>query len=234
LDIALETDKGQESFSIWQRDRIADFEYQTENTPLVLKVDANNDILKIQRMPVQLSSIEYPYSNYIVIYGTGSESEANKEAAERFCQDYFGLPPEVIKPDAEITDNDLKTECVVLFGRPATNTIAKRFENVFPIKFERDSFSYKGTSYADNSKGLALAIEHPLQTNGILILYAGLSPQAMLQFGDLYLYNASNSFIIYDSDKQLCSGDWGGDADLVWNFKKIKQLKNQHLGSFDW
>lgn len=220
LEFSLETEKGQESFSIWQRNRITDFEYQTENTPLVLKVDPNNDILKIQRMPAMLSRIEYPFSNYVVIYGTVSEAEANKEAAERFCQDYFGLPPEVIKPDTVITDNDLNAECVALFGRPATNKIAKRFENMFPIKFKPDSFSYEGINYTNRSQGLAQAIEHPFQDNGILIIYAGLSPQAMLQSLDLHLYGAPKSFVIYDGDRQLCSGDWEGDADLVWNFKE--------------
>jgi hypothetical protein len=216
VEFSLETDKGQESFSIWQRDKITDFEYQTENTPLTLKVDVNNDILKIQRMPAQLSNIGYWYSSYIVIYGTESEAEANKTAAERFNRDYLG---EVIKPDTAITDNDLNAECVVLFGRPATNKITKRFENLFPIKFERDNFSYNGKNYAKSSQGLVQVIEHPLQRKGYFILYAGLSPEATLQFGDLDLYGASNSFVIYDGDKPLCSGDWEVDGDLVWIFE---------------
>jgi transglutaminase-like putative cysteine protease len=219
LEFSLKTEEGRESFSIWQRDRITDFEYQTENRPLVLKVDPNNDILKIQRMPARLSRIEYPFSNYAVIYGTVSEAEANKTAAERFCRDYFGLSPEVIKPDTEITNDDLNAECIVLFGRPATNKIAKRLENVFPIRFKPDSFTYKGISYTNRSQGLAQVIEHPFQANGILILYAGLSPQAMLQFGDLYIYGAPNSFVIYDGDKQLCSGNWKVGADLEWIFE---------------
>jgi transglutaminase-like putative cysteine protease len=220
VEFSLETDKGLESFSIWQRDRIADFEYQTENTPLVLKVDANNDILKIQRTPAKLWHIESPYSSYAIIYGTVSEAEANKAAAEKLNRDFLGLPPEVIKPDTAITDDDLNAECVMLFGRPATNTIAKRFENVFPIKFKPDSFSYEGINYTNRSQGLAQVIEHPFQANGILVLYAGLSPQAMFQFADRDLYDAPNSFVIYDGDKKLCSGDWEGDADLIWNFKK--------------
>jgi|GEM_PF-1891229 len=220
VEFSLETDKGQESFSIWQRDKITDFEYQTENTPLTLKVDANNDILKIQRMPAQLSNIEYPHSSYIVIYGTVSEAEANKTAAERFNHDYLGLPSEVIKPDTAITEDDLKAECVVLFGRPATNKITKRFEDIFPIKFERDNFSYNGKNYAKPSQGLWQVIEHPLQSKGYFILYAGLSPEATLQFGDLYFNGASNSFVIYDGDKPLLSGDWEADGDLVWIFEK--------------
>jgi hypothetical protein len=43
----------------------------------------------------------------------------------------------------------------------------------------------------------------------------------MLQFGDLYLYDAPSSFVIYDADKQINSGDWADtDTDLVWEFEK--------------
>jgi len=219
VEFCLETEKDQEFFTIWQRDRITNFEYQTENKPLTLKVDTNNDILKIQRMPLQLSRIWDSYPNITLIYGTVSEAEANKTAAERFNHEYLGLSSEVIKPDNAITDNDLNTECVVLFGRPVTNKITKRFENIFPIKFSGDNFFRNGTNYTKTSQGLAQVIEHPLKPKGFFILFAGLSPKAMLQLGDLY-GDASNSFVIYDGNKQLSSGDWEVDADLVWIFEK--------------
>jgi hypothetical protein len=171
-------------------------------------------------MPLQLSCLWDSYPNITLIYGTVAESEANKTAAERFNNEYLGLSSEIIKPDTSITDDDLNTASVILFGRPVTNEISKRFENIFPIKFNRDNFSYNGINYAQTSQGLAQIIEHPFQPKGQFILYTGLSATAMLQFGDLYLYDASNSFVIYDGEKQINSGDWEGDADLLWKFEK--------------
>jgi transglutaminase-like putative cysteine protease len=220
VEFSLETEKGRELFTTWQRERITDFEFQTINKPSVLKADPNYDILKIQKMPLRLSLIWDSYPGIILIYGTVSESEANKAAAERFNNDYLGLSPEVIKPDTTITTNDLNTECVVLFGRPETNKITKRFENTFPIKFNRDNFSCNGITYSKTSQGLAQIIEHPVRQKGQFILYAGLSATAMLQFGDLYLYDAPSSFVIYDGDKQIISGDWEADPDLSWKFEK--------------
>jgi transglutaminase-like putative cysteine protease len=218
VEFFLETEKGPELFSIWQKDRITNFDYRTANKPLALKVDVNSDILKLQRMPLQLSYFWDSYPNITLIYGTVSESEANKTAAERFNNEYLGLSPEIIKPDTSITDKDLNTECVMLFGRPLTNKISKRFENIFPVKFVQDKFSYNGINYAKTSQGIAQIIEHPLQSKGLFILYAGLSADGMLQFGDLYLYDASNSFVIYDGDQQINSGNWEGDVDLLWKF----------------
>ena len=50
----------------------------------------------------------------------------------------------------------------------------------------------------------------------------GLSGDATQKFCDLYLYDADASYVIFDRDKQLVSGDWEVDevdSDLVWNFE---------------
>lgn len=220
VEFSLETEKGRKFFTIWQRNKITNFEYQTANKPVMLRVDPNNDILKLQKMPLHLSLIWDSYPNITIIYGTLSELEANKAAAERFNYDYLGLNPEIIKPDTSITNDDLKTECIVLFGRPSTNKISQRFENLFPIKFNQDKFSHNGVIYSKPSQGLAQIIQHPLLKRGQLIQYAGLSSESTLHFGDLYLYDASDSYVIYDDDKKIISGDWEVGNELVYKFKK--------------
>jgi hypothetical protein len=219
VEFAVETEKGQELFTIWQKEKITNFEFKTINKPLVLKADPNHDILKLQRMPFQLSRIWDSYPDMILIYGTVSESKANKTAAERFNNEYLGLDPEIIKADTSVTESDLNKECVVLFGRPETNKISERFEYIFPLRFNKKSFHCNGITYSEISQGLAQITEHPLKPKGQFILYAGLSETSMLHFGDLYMYDAPNSYLIYDADKLLDSGDWADtDSDLVWEF----------------
>ncbi|MEA1886212.1 MAG: transglutaminase domain-containing protein [Bacteroidota bacterium] len=219
VEFTLETEKGQELFTIWQKEKITGFEFKTMDKPLLLKADPDHDILKLQRMPLQLSSIWDSYPDMILIYGTVSESKANKTAAERFNNEYLGLDPEIIKADTSVTESDLNKECVILFGRPETNKISERFENIFPIRFNKNSFNWNGITYSDISQGLAQITEHPLKPRGQFIQYAGLSATAMLHFGDLYLYDAPNSYVIYDANKKIDAGDWADtDPDLVWEF----------------
>jgi len=220
VEFSVETEKDQEFFTIWCSGRTTDFEFLTMNKPMVLHADPNHDLLKLQRMPLQLSQIWNSYPDITLVYGTISESEANKTAAERFNNEYLGLSPEIITPDTSITDNDLDAECVVLFGRPETNKISKCFEEIFPIAFNGNSFICNEINYKKPSQGLAQIAEHPLRSKGLFIQYAGLSAAAMLQFGDLYLYDAPNSFVIYNGDKEITSGDWGGDNDLLWKFEE--------------
>ncbi len=226
VEFSLATEKGPELYTIWQKDRIADFEFQTANKPITLRVDPNNDILKLQTMPLQLSCFWDGYPNITLIYGTTSESEANRTAAERFNNEYLGLSSEIIKSDTSVTDKDLNTECVILFGRPVTNKISKRFKNNFKIKFNGDKFSYKGKNYVKSTEGAAQIINHPLRARGQLILYAGLSGSAMLQFCDLYFYDAPHSYIIYDGERNINSGDWEEDRDLFRKFEKYDDNNN--------
>ena len=54
--------------------------------------------------------------------------------------------------------------------------------------------------------------------NMTAIMYAGLSPEAMLKLCDLYVYDSDCSYAIFDGDKQSAAGDWeDADAGLYWS-----------------
>ncbi len=167
-----------------------------------------------------------------MIYGTLAEAEANKAAVERLNNYYLGLGPEKIKPDKDVTENDLKARCIMLFGLPETNKVAKQLKDVFPIKFKKNAFLWQGMVYNQPTKGVVQIVENPYNSNSWVILYAGLSSDATLklfdfgtgkletdQFG-LFPHESQASYYIYDGYKKLVSGDWEDyDNDLVWHFK---------------
>jgi len=124
----------------------------------------------------------------------------------------------IIKADTTVSEEDLETECVVLFGCPETNKIAQQFKDVFPVKFDESKFIWQGAVYDQPTQGVAEVVDHPLNPKGLLILYAGLSGEATLQVCDSYLYDAVASYVIFDRDETLLSGDWEVDSDLVWKF----------------
>ncbi|GAI58369.1 unnamed protein product, partial [marine sediment metagenome] len=132
---------------------------------------------------------------------------------------YLGLGPEIIKADIDVNDADLKTKCLILFGRPETNKIAQEFKNIFPVKFDGDKFTWQGTTYEQPTQGAAQIVENPRDPKSLMIMYAGLSGEATQKFCDLRLYSADASYVIFDRDKELLRGDWKMDSDLVWNFE---------------
>lgn len=222
IELAIDTKNGREKLKLWVDSEAVDFDFRTQNEPQKLIVDPDCEILKIQRMPPHLFWFWDVYPNYIVIYGTLAEAKANETAAERFNDEYLGLSHEIIRADTDVNQDDLKSKCVFLVGRPETNKITKRFKDIFPIKFDEDKFTWQGVTYDKPTQGVAQIVENPLDPESVIILYAGLSGDATQRFCDLYLYDADASYVIFDRDKQLVSGDWEVDevdSDLVWNFE---------------
>lgn len=221
IELAIDTKNGIEMQKIWIESEVTDFEFITQNEPQKLIVDPNYEVLKIQKMPPRLEWFWNIYPKLIVIYGTLAETEANKKAAERFNSDYLGLGTEIIKADVDVNEADLKTKCLVLFGRPETNKIAQRLKDSFPIKFDGGKLTWHGITYDKPTEGVAQVIDSPLDSKGLMVMYAGLSPEATQKFCDLYLYDADASYLIFGGDKEYLRGDWEDfDSDLIWDFGK--------------
>jgi transglutaminase-like putative cysteine protease len=220
VPLLLCTDRGAERKVIWLEARDAAFEFQTTHQPRRLLVDPEFEVLKIQKMAPHLAQLWNAYpTNLLIVYGTLAEAAVNKAAALRLNDDYLGMDAAKVKADTEVTEDDLKTACLCLFGRPKTNKIAQRFKDDFPIHVEEDQFVWQGTTCRQPTQGVVEAIEQPGQPKRLVVLYAGLGAQAMKAIGDAYLYDPNSSYIIFDGDKRLLSDDWeGADPNLRWEF----------------
>ena len=220
IELVLVTKKGREKHKVWLDSNATNFDLHTQNEPQKLIVDPDFEILKIQRMPPRIWWYWDVYPDLIVIYGSLAEAEVNKAAAERFADEVLELSHEIIRQDIDVNEEDLKTKCVFLFGRPGTNKITQRFKDIFPIKIHEDKFTWQGTTYDQPTQGVAQIVENPLDPKSVVVLYTALSSDAIQRFHGLYLYDTDASYVIFDRDKQLISGDWKEyDNDLVWNFE---------------
>jgi hypothetical protein len=212
IELAIDTKNGREIRSVWMDDKVRDFNFLTPGEPEKLVVDPEFKILKLQKMPPHLSWFWNSYPDYLVAYGTLAEAEINKAAAESFNIRCF-----TIKADTDVNDTDLKGKCVFLIGRPETNTLAQQFKDSFPIKFDGAKFTWQETTYDKPSRSVAQMIENPLDGNEIMLMFAGLSPEAALKVSDLKLFDSDCSYIIFDGDRQSTKGDWEDvDSNLYW------------------
>ncbi len=217
IELALYSKDGKQEQSIWMDRNNIEFDFRTPNEPQKLVVDPNFEVLKLQEMPPYLSWFWDVYPQLIIVYGTTKDVEANKKAAERFNHDNLGLNPEIIKADVDVNEIDLKSKCIFLIGRPETNRIVREFEDHFPIKFDGGKFTWQETTYKEPTQGVAQIIINPNKPEQLIVMYAGLSPEATLKFCDLYLYDADASYVIFDGDKQVSTGGWEDiDSNLCW------------------
>lgn len=219
IELALDTKNGRERLKLWIEKKSIDFDFRTLDAPQKLIVDPEYEVLKVQRMAPRLWWFWSVYPQIIIVYGTLGETEANKTAAERFNSDYLGLGREFIKADTDVNDADLKTKCVFLIGRPKTNKIAQQFKDIFPIKFEKNKFAWQGVTYAQPTQAVAQIAGNPKDAQSLIIMHAALSPEATQKFPYSYLGRADSTYVIFDGDRQLLTGDCEeADSDLYQKF----------------
>ena len=219
LEFAIDTKKGREKQKLWVEKKATDFDFHTQDEPRKLVVDPDYEVLKVQKIAPRLWWFWDMYPKIIIVYGTLGEAEANKTAAERFNTYFLGLGREIVKADNDVNDTDLRTECVFLVGRPETNKVAQAFKDIFPIKFDKNKFTWQGIIYAQPTQAVAQIAENPGGAHNLMIMHAGLSPEATQKFTNSYLSRVDRSYVIFDGDKQLFRGDWEDvDSNLYWNF----------------
>ena len=232
LELALVSENGREIHEVWIDSKDAHFEFRTNNEPIRLIVDPEFEILKIQRMPPRLWWY-WDAPDMTLIFGSMAETELNEAAAKSLADNYLGLSHERIRADTEVTEADLKTKCVMLFGGPETNKISKQLKVVFPIKVEKNEIYWQGLVYDQETQGVAQIVKNPYDSESWLILYAGLSGEALLKLFDFgsgklvadqhgwFPHESDASYYIYDGYKKLTEGDWEEyDQDLIWDFEK--------------
>lgn len=187
VEIAIDTKNGREIQSLWIDDKVLPWKFHTVFEPEKLVVDPESKILKLQRMPPLLSWFWNSYPDYLVAYGTLKESEANRAAAARFAR---GVA--TVKADTDVNDTDMTGKCVLLIGRPETNLLAQRFKDVFPMEFNGAKFTWQDTTYDKPSQSVAQVIVNPVDCKELLLMVAGLAPEATLKISDLKLFDCKN------------------------------------------
>jgi hypothetical protein len=119
----------------------------------------------------------------LIVYGTGDEVATNREAAEalqeavRKSWSNITIP---LKSDKEVTEAALKSNHVLLIGRPDTNRLVERFRQALPIAFGSRSFVVRGKTYANAGSAVIAAAANPLNRCRSLVVVAGLAAEATL------------------------------------------------------
>lgn len=221
VELALQTERGTESPTLWQEKRDTEFQLHTSQRPVRLVVDPDREIPKIERFSPHLSWCRWvDWGKVRVIYGTGAEMGANKAGAESLMQMMLPVESQSIKADTEATSEDLSAECLILVGRPAVNKITERFQGRFPIKFEGAKFTWQGKVYDQATQGMIAVVDEGRSSRRLTMLFAGLGAEASRDFSAINMPRLFNtaSYLIYDGNKCLLSGEWEpADSDLVWS-----------------
>ena len=120
--------------------------------------------------------------NALIVYGTVKEKHAQREAADLLQLQIARIWSNVrvaIRPDSEVTAEELKSHHLLIIGRPDTNSIAARVVGKSsPVKFGPASFAVSGDTFAHPASAVIAASDNPLSARYQVVIFAGLSAQS--------------------------------------------------------
>jgi Phospholipase B len=131
--------------------------------------------------PFNIFSFESEPFRTLIVYGTLADRAAQREAApilQREIARRFRNIDVPTKSDIDVTEDELKSNHIVLIGRPATNSVAARMVSSLDVTFGPASFSVRGKTYARAESAVIAAGKNPLSNRFSVVVFAGLSATA--------------------------------------------------------
>ncbi len=155
----------------------AAFTFKCAEPPTRLVFNAGNDIPVASALPAALPNLLDEWERLLFVPGTSHQIEANRSLLTNFRDQVADTFTEVlpeIKPDAEVTEQDLKDRDLVLFGGIEENALLARLaeEGKLPVAFGRGFFRFQGRTYAGPDEGVAFAIPSPWNPRRMLYVYS--------------------------------------------------------------
>jgi Phospholipase B/S-layer like family, C-terminal region len=184
VPITVETSKGEVSGSVKLEKLQNSIELRSSQKPLRVFVDKYGFTGHSNGSAFTILTFDTEVEKALIVYGTLNEAEANHEAAMLLQQSVrrreHNITP-VIKMDSEVTEQDLANHHLLLIGRPDSNSLVQRFQDILPATFGTHSFEIRGTVYAHAESAIIMAIDNPLNRRYSVVTIAGLSGLSTLQ-----------------------------------------------------
>ena len=138
-----------------------------------------------QQRPQKVAGLQGPIDDaftdsFICVRGTGKPWHAATERyadanLKRFQAEWFkylrGQLP--IKDDVDVTNDDIATKHLILFGDPASNTLISQVLDGLPLRWTKDVVVCDGVEYAADSHVPVMIQPNPLNANRYVVLNSG-------------------------------------------------------------
>jgi len=107
--------------------------------------------------------------------GSAQDTEANGLTASRWRNEWDqfadGIAP--LKADRDVTEEDIASSNLVLFGTPETNSVLARIADKLPIQIGRHKYTVAGRTYEGDDLGLVMCYPNPLAPDHYVLIYSG-------------------------------------------------------------
>jgi poly(3-hydroxybutyrate) depolymerase len=158
---------------------------------------------------------------FLVVYGTTAradlENDAIRTEAEQFASEWgrrYGKPCR-LKADSEVTDDDIRSHGLVLYGNESANSVLARMADRLPIRVTDAEVTVEGTRHSpltphhftSGNPGAKFCFPNPLNPDRYVVVFAATTWQGMFQinsrFGNWFDWGAYDNrnwfdFAVFD------------------------------------
>jgi hypothetical protein len=174
--VELWTEKGRILERVEVKGASESFTFHTADKPVRVVFNPSGDIPVRREQHYTLSQVLDEFDKLLFVHGTARQVESQRTLALNYRDAVADasvelLPP--LKPDAEVTDQELAERDLVVFGGAEDNALVARLaaEKKLPVEIGRRFFRWQGKTYGRPDDGLALAVPNPWNPQRVLYLY---------------------------------------------------------------
>jgi hypothetical protein len=181
VELTVETDTDEVTQVVELNGDATAFRVEVPRKPRRLVVDKYGWAIGPARSAFGLQSWAGEVARTLIVYGTADDEAANREAAEALRQLIRARRNNHtlrVVADRDAAPDDLKSHHLLVVGRPATNTVAARCAESWPVSFGRNSARVRGGTYAHPGTVVLAAGPNPFASRFSAVAVVGLGADA--------------------------------------------------------
>ncbi len=217
---------------------------ENQPTTLVAELDSNGHAARfserenppLQKTPKIYGKISDAFNKpFLFVVGTqGADAKSNslnkaaKRAAERLAREWMMRAEGIaeIKRDVDLTQTDIESRNLILFGNAATNSIIAQINDRLPLRFSGVGFIAGNKKITGEDLGMVLIAPNPLQTNRYAVIVGGTTANSFETAARLN-FNELPDFVIFDN-RTLAGAKvdflGGGFFNKFWKLDDLSQI----------
>jgi RNA polymerase sigma factor (sigma-70 family) len=205
----------------------------TGTTTIVIKSRTPSGSKTIEPGPIAATIQKSPaiFSNGInnahrvpdAIYTYPDGDETTHKYVENMVKNFSAKigPGRIVKSDRQLTEQDIQTRDIYIYGSPENHTLFERVRNQLPIVFENDGVVVGDKKCLGRDVGAIFICPNPLHPQNQLVIYGTVSPEALKYMNAVF--HGPTDYVVFNNTTRQRKAN--SEEEAMSNFLL--------LGSFD-
>jgi len=127
-------------------------------------------------------------------------------------------PGRTIKSDRELTEEDVQSRTIYIYGSPENHSLFQRVRDQLPIRFEDDGIVVGNKKCKGRDVGAIFTCPNPLNPEHRLVIYGTVSPEALKNMNDVF--HGPTDYVVFSHTTRQFGGVGSDQFLLLGSFDK--------------